>query len=109
MGSKNKFAAWQKAKRQAEYKVVAQWSSQAWADAFVIVTGQPEVMGKDTFGPVRTERVLRAIEARAQEIEQAIRKQDDADAIRVQVDRALKQRLGDKMLPWDKRYEGWTE
>jgi hypothetical protein len=107
MGSKNNFAAMQKARRQAEMELMFQWVSQMWADAFVIVTGDKQIMGKDTFGPKRCEKVLRAVEETAQYIERAITKRDDADAVMVQVDRALGQRLGDKMMPWEERYEGW--
>lgn len=108
MGSKNSYAARMKRQRQAEFHVLAQWTAQAWADAFVIVTGQPEVMGKDTFGPERTEKVLRAIEEMANYIHKGIHNRDDAEAIMEQTDRALRQRLGDKAIPAEERYEGWT-
>jgi len=84
-----------------------QWVSQMWADAFVIVTGDPEIMGKDTFGPERVEKVLRAMEEMVQYIQVALTRRDDNDAVPVQVDRGLRQRLGDKMVPWAERYEGW--
>jgi hypothetical protein len=107
MGSKNSYAARIKRQRQAEYLVLSQWISQAWADAFVIVTGQPDVMGRDTFGPDRTEKVLRAIEEMACYIHRGISKRDDAEAVMEQTDRALRQRLGDRMVPAEVRYEGW--
>ena len=107
MGNKNSYAAQQKARRQAEMALMFQWVSQMWADAFVIVTGDREIMGKDTFGPERAEKVLRAVEEMAQYIQRAITRRDDADAVLEQVDRGLRQRLGDKMVPWAERYEGW--
>lgn len=107
MGSKNSFAARLNRQRQQEYVVLSQWISQAWSDAFVIVTGDPEVMGKDTFGPDRCEKVLRAIEEVARYIHKGITRADDAEAVMEQTDRALKQRLGDKAIPAEERYEGW--
>lgn len=107
MKQRNDFAARLKRQRKAEYEVLSQWFSQAWADAFVIVTGDPSIMGKDTFGPERTEKVLRAIEKMAQYIHTALTKADDAEAVMEQVERAIRQRLGDKMAPATERYEGW--
>lgn len=108
MGSKNSYAARMKQQRQQEYVVLSQWISQAWSDAFVIVTGDPEVMGKDTFGPDRCEKVLRAIEEVARYIHKGITRADDAEAVMEQRDRALRQRLGDKAIPAEECYEGWT-
>lgn len=108
MGARNDYAARMKRQREREYVVLTQWISQAWSDAFVIVTGDPEVMGKDTFGPARAEKVLRAIEEVARYIHKGITKADDAEAVMEQTDRALKQRLGDKAIPAEQRYEDWT-
>lgn len=109
MGARNDFAARLKRQRRNEREILSQWISQAWADAFVIVTGDKTVMGKDTFGPERTEKVLRAIEEMAWYIHEGIYDQDDAEARMAQTDRALKQRLGDKALPATERYIYWTE
>ena len=95
------------ARYRAEAEVLCQWIAQTWADAFQIVTGDPAIMGHDTFGPERSRKVLSAIEDMANYIRLGITGRDDAEAVMEQTDRALRQRFGDKFIPATERYAGW--
>ena len=87
--------------------MMQQWFAQFFMDITTIVLADSEVMGKDTFGPVRLERINKAINAMYAEYNECLENQTESDYKREDIDRRLRQICGDKAVPWEERYEGW--
>ena len=87
--------------------MMQQWFAQFFMDITTIVLADAEVMGKDTFGPVRLERINKAVNAMYAEYNECLENQTESDYKREDIDRRLRQICGDKAVPWEERYDGW--
>lgn len=93
----------------ARCNVIEQWHGQLNDDIITIVLADSAVMGKDTFGVSRIEKINAARDHKWDTYSNALREHAEADYLREDIDRRLKQIMKDKFLPWEKRYYGWEE
>lgn len=73
-------------------------------DYFQIVLRNTEVMGKDTFGAKRLEKVFEAMKKAADEYHTAFTDDKEADYYQEKLDTQLKEIWGDKAVPFYERY-----
>lgn len=97
------------ARLEAKLQVVEQWHGQFQDDIMTIVLADSTVMGKDTFGPVRIRRINRRRDELWHQYCKALQAHPEADYLREDIDRRLRQILGDEAVPWRDRYFGWSE
>lgn len=94
---------------EAMCRVTQQWTGQLCDDLITVVLADAAVMGKDTFGPAR----IAKINARRNELwgiyVDALRAHPEADYLRADIDRRLRQIMPEQAVPWAERYFGWTE
>lgn len=62
-------------------------------------------MGKDTFGYDRLLKVLHGVEANFDKYADALTKKANADYCREKLDENLSRICGDKLIPFEKRYD----
>lgn len=87
--------------------LMQQWFGQLVIDLMTIVLADKDVMGRDTFGTKRLERIYNAMTELYNEYHEAIVNRVESDYKRADIDRRLRQICGDKAVPWEERYEGW--
>ena len=107
--AENKRLREQVAYLEARLQVVEQWHGQFQDDLMTIVLADSTVMGKDTFGPVRIRRINRRRDELWHQYCKALQAHPEADYLREDIDRRLRQILGDDDTPWRDRYFGWSE
>lgn len=90
-------------------RVIHMWAAQLNDDLIAIVQADSAVMGKDTFGPERITRISDARNALMDKYVNALEPHPEADYLREDIDRRLKQIMKDRFAPWKDRYFGWEE
>lgn len=79
-------------------------------DLMFLVLNDPDLMGKDVFGAARLEKVHRAAEELSNYFADMLdARKPEADVLRDKMDRRLIKILGDKFVPFEKRYDTLTE
>ena len=73
-------------------------------DYMQLALRDPDVMGKDTFGPQRLEKVFKAMQALASEYHVAFTDDVEADYYQEKMDRQLKDIWKDRFQPFYERY-----
>lgn len=96
--SKNGYLERRDADRREFFRAGLEVGRQQIIDMMTLVLGNPEIMGKDTFGGMRTVAVLQGIKEELEFWNPAWQKDDDTDVYRVKLDERLADRLGKKML-----------
>lgn len=94
---------------EAKLDVIQQWHGQFQDDMTTIALADDEVMGKDTFGQKRLEKIQEARDKLWHEYCKALQAHPEADYLREDIDRRLKQIMKDRFAPWPERYFGWEE
>ena len=107
--SKNAYAQKLKDKQQARDYIVKQWTAQLCLDIMTDVLNDPAVMGKDTMGAIRLERIGKAFNERFPIFFTALAKDPESDYMRAKIDEQQKRIFGDKALAWAERYEYWAK
>ena len=107
MAKKNDYLAKKRATERAFFDAGLQMGRQQIIDMLCLVLHDPEVMGKDTFGRERLNKVVAAIGKKIDYYHKAWLKKDDTDAYRVGLDNALADAFGEESLKdsFLKRYE----
>ena len=85
---KNAYAAELQRKKALGYEIVASWAAQLALNTIAMVLNDPEVMGSDTFGATRLQRVCEGFNKLWPLSQKALEKSDEADYYRVKIDRA---------------------
>ena len=106
---KNAYAAELQRKKALGYEIVASWTAQLALDTIAMVLNDPEVMGSDTFGATRLQRVCEGFNNLWPLSQKALEKSDEADYYRVKIDQAQERIFGPDYLRWHERYEYWDE
>jgi len=105
----NAFLARQAEKQKQRDMIVMAWSHQLCYDALTLVLNDKEVMGKDTFGQDRLNKLCVALNAKIGEILPGMSDAVNASYIRAQVDRELEKICKESFEPWEVRYEFWDD
>ena len=106
---KNAYAKELKRKALLRQEIIRQWEAQFCLDMITIVLADSKVMGKDTFGPKRLARIGQAFNKRYDECITALSSQPDNDYMRENIDRRLRQIMGDETIRWQDRYKYWGD
>jgi hypothetical protein len=82
-----------------------QWGAQLACDMLTIILADPDVMGKDTIGTARRKKIEAALCEVMDSHILAVTKNPEADYLREDIDRRLKQIMGKDFVPWLERYD----
>lgn len=95
-------------RRQAELRVYLQAERDTYiqymTDVFGIVLNSPEVMGKDTFGKERMNRIVIACGKAFDAYHMALEKRDDSDYYQIRLDERLRKIYGKDLKRFGERY-----
>ena len=106
---KNAYAAELQRKKALGFEIVSSWTAQLALDTIAMVLNDPEVMGSDTFGATRLQRVCEGFNKLWPTSQKALEKSDEAEYYRVKIDQAQERIFGPDYLRWHERYEYWDE
>ena len=100
----NSYLDKQRAMKQGFLDVGEQFGMQKMWDYIQIVLHDPAIMGKDTFGAERLNKIFEAMKSMADEYHTAFTTDKEADYYQEMLDRQLLDIWGDKTLPFYERY-----
>lgn len=118
--AKNDYLQRQRAVHQGFLDAGEQLGMQKMWDYIQIVLRDPDIVGKDTFGANRLEKVFEGLKEVADQYHTAFTDDKEADYYQEMMDRQLKEIWGDKFSPFYERYpqlkqfaykksrKGWT-
>lgn len=101
---KSDYIAKQKAVYQGFLDAGEKLGMQKMWDYFQIVMRDPEIMGKDVFGPQRLSKIFEAMKVMADEYHMAFTTDKEADYYQEKLDAQLREIWGDKTLSFYERY-----
>lgn len=111
--AKNEYARKLMRQREEERKVaseiVQRWTAQLCLDVMTLVLNDPAVMGKDTFGRARLQRVGEEFNRLYAECIIGLSPAESASHVREQIDRRLRPLWGEDFEPWPERYYCWDD
>jgi hypothetical protein len=102
--SKNDYLAKQKALMQASFETGEEIGMQRMWDYIQIALRSPEVMGKDTLGKSRMEKLYKKTVELADQFRLAFTTDPEADYAQEQLDAALREVWGDDLQTFYERY-----
>lgn len=104
--AKNDFLAKQRAIQQGFFQAGLNSGRQQIIDMMSLVLHDPDIMGKDTFGPDRLLKVVNGIGKYIDTYQKAWEKDDETDYYRAKMDANLEKAYGKEMYEaFDKRYD----
>lgn len=106
---KNDYARRLEKQRRAESEIVLRWTAQLCLDVMTIVLNDPEVMGRDVFGPVRLNRVGKAFNKLFADVAVGLSGRPEASYVRAKVDERLARIMGEAAEAWPDRYPYWDD
>lgn len=106
---KNAYAAELQRKKALGFEIVSSWTAQLALDTIAMVLNDPEVMGSDTFGATRLQRICEGFNKLWPTCQKALEKSDEAEYYRVKIDQAQEHIFGPDYLRWHERYAYWDE
>jgi hypothetical protein len=121
MNGKNAYLKKQRKLQQGFMDVGEEMGMQKVCDYLHIALRDPEVMGKDTFGRKRLEKLFHKLNELANYYHTAFTDDKEADLVQEELDRNLKDVYGEDMQPFFQRYpyvkkqeykkprKGWVE
>lgn len=109
MAKENAFLAEQRRIREEQNKIWFGWGIQVAFDALTIALGEPEVMGKDTFGEARLNRINECGIQIQRKIVSAFYDKKHGSYIRADIDKRLAQICKNSFEPWLERYPGFDD
>lgn len=104
MGNKNHYIAQQRSMQQDCIDLGEKFGIQKMWDYLCIALHDPKVMGKDTFGEKRLERLFEALQRLANEYSVAFSQEKEADYYQDLMYRQLRDIYGDRAEPFYVRY-----
>jgi hypothetical protein len=102
--AKNDYLSKQKAMQQGFLDVGEQFGIQKVWDYLQITLRDPAVMGKDTFGRKRLEKIYKNLNRLVDEYHTAFTSDKEADYKQEQLDAQLREIWGEDLVPFYKRY-----
>jgi len=111
MSKQNSYLAQQAARDAVLQNAVKQTFVQYMTDTLILTLNDPDVMGKDTFGPARLKRVLDAWGRYYDLFFDALTTKTEADYAREKMDETLQRILGKTVdfVPFEERYDWLPE
>ena len=107
---KNGYLERQRAQQKVFFDAGLQMGRQQILDMMSLVLRDPDIMGKDTFGPARLEKIHNAAQELGETLADALdARKPEADWCREKMDAALRRIWKDRLLPFSKRYCQLTE
>lgn len=104
MAKKNAFLERQRQTEDRMFSAGIRCGIQYNNDMYHIVLNDPEIMGKDTFGAERLEKIHKAVEKMSDHYSSALDANDpEADYYREKLDSRLRKIWKDKLLPFEER------
>ena len=94
----------QKARRQAILDVGEQLGTQKMWDYMQMALTDPEIMGKDTFGRKRIEKLFAKVHELADTYHVAFTDNVEADYYQEKMDAKLREKWGEDLVPFYERY-----
>lgn len=74
-------------------------------DLWMITLNDPEYVGKDRFGAERLAKIMQGVSKNYDLYHEALEYTVESDVYQSKLDRVLGKILGDKLVPFNKRYE----
>lgn len=102
--AKNDFLARQKARDQALFEAGERIGMQRMWDAMQLALRNPEIVGKDTMGRKRLEKVYEGTKQEIAKYHKAFTKDVEADYLQEKMDQALGEIWGEDLTPFHERY-----
>ena len=110
MAKKNAFLEQQRKMEDAIFSAGIRCGIQWNNDIYHMVLNDPKVMGKDTFGAVRLERIHKAAEEASDYYYLALdARNPEADVYRDRIDRRLRKIWKDRLIPFEDRLHELTK
>lgn len=106
---KNDYARRMMEKQDRLAHIHVMWGVQFALDVMTIVLADAEVMGKDTIGPKRRTAINAEISRIMEDHILALTQNQESDYMRDDVDRRLKQIMGNDFMPWKERYDNFAD
>lgn len=96
--------------RQATgYEIVSDWTAQLALDTLAIILNDPKVMGRNTFGAKRLQKICEAFNERWPQHKIALSAHPEAEYMRSKIDQAQAAIFGPEYTHWQDRYAYWDE
>ena len=107
--AKNHYATVLKNKHDEDCTTWFGWGIQVAFDALTIAMSEPAVMGKDTFGEERLNRINGYAAEVQREIVRGFFDRTKGSYIRADIDRRLQQICKNSFCPWNERFPGFND
>ena len=111
--AKNEYARKLKAQREDDRRKASEitqlWTAQLCLDVMTIVLNDPEVMGKDCFGPQRLRKIGTAFNAEYRKWSVGLSPDVKASYVREKLDERLLRIWGEEFAKWADRYAYWDD
>jgi hypothetical protein len=95
--------------RKQRDSIVLQWSCQLAMDLMTLVLNDAEIMGHDTFGRERLNKIGKAWNDLFRESADALTRKSNASHVRRKIDERLQKICGEDFEPWEERYQYWDD
>lgn len=109
MAKKNAYLEKRDNERKMASEIVQRWTAQLCLDVMTIVLNDPNVMGKDCFGPARLNKVGTAFNEEYRKWIVGLSPDVKASYVRVKMDERLTRIWGEQFEPWERRYFCWVD
>lgn len=109
MAKKNAYLEKRNRERALATEIVQRWTAQLCLDVITIVLNDPEVMGKDVFGPQRLQKVGEAFNAQYHNWVVGLSPDVTSSYVREKMDERLERIWGEGLKRWPERYDFWLD
>lgn len=106
---KNAYLEKRNRERQMASEIVQRWTAQLCLDVMTIVLNDPEVMGKDRFGPQRLHKLGEAFDREYKQWIVGLSPDVKASYVREKLDERLEKIWGEEFEKWAERYFCWDD
>lgn len=101
---KNDYLAKQQAMRQAVFSAGEDIGMQRMWDAVSAALHDPEIMGKDTLGKMRMQKLYQGVRKKMDAFHKAFTPDVEADYVQEKMDAELREIWGEDLVPFPERY-----
>lgn len=109
MAKKNAYLEKRNRERQIASEIIQSWTAQLCLDVMTIVLNDPNVMGKDVFGPQRLQKIGTAFNEEYKKWIVGLSPDVKASYTREKMDERLMKIWGENFSKWPQRYYLWDD